>query len=1048
MNITELSIKRPSLMVVVFTILTFLGLLAYTTLNYELLPKFSPSVLSVSTLYPGASPSEVENSVSRKIEDALSSLEGVDEITTTSMESVSVVTIELSNSVDVDVALQDAQRKVNAILNELPDDAEIPALNKFSLDDLPILRLGATARMDAGQFYTVIDQRIKPVLSQVEGVAEIRIVGGQEREIRVNIDQNKLDAYNLSILQVNNIIQSSNLDFPTGKIKGDEQQVLIRVAGKYKSLDDLKNLVITTASDGTLVRLEDVAEVQDALKEAEKLTRVDLKPAIGLEIVKQSDANAVAVSEDVRAALANLETLYAGNQLRFDVAQDSSEYTLEAADGVMHDLVLAIVLVAAVMLLFLHSMRNALIVMVAVPLSLIATLIGVSVMGFTLNLMTLLALSLVVGILVDDAIVVLENIYRHMEMGKSRLQAAIDGVKEIYWTVISITLVLVVVFLPITLVDGLIANILRQFSLVVVVSVLLSLLVSYTIIPLLSSRFGKLEKLTRKTLYGRFILGFEKLLDQFSAWINGILDWALDHKAVTLVITGILLIASIALVPLGFIGSEFVSQGDRGEFIMQIEIPKDATLEQTNLTTRKAEEFLHAQNYVSSLFTTVGQTSDGMTSSGTAYKSEINVKMVPQDERDVSSDIYAVQMKNALEANIPGAKFKSTPLSILGTANRAPIDIVIKGANLDSVMAAANEVLAEVKQIDGTMEEKLSVEDGNPEINVVLNRDKMSSLNLDLSTVGATLQMAFNGNTDAQYRDGEFEYDINIKLDEFNRKEIDDIRSIVLINKLGQKVKLEQVADVIQTTGPSRLERKNRITSISVQSQVLGRPVGTVTADIGQKLASMELPQGITYQFGGDAKNQSEAFGSLGLAFLASIFLVYLIMVALYDNFIYPLVVLFSIPLAIIGALMALALSNTSLSIFTLLGIIMLVGLVAKNAILVVDFANQLKADGLKTREALMESVKVRMRPVLMTSIAMIIGMLPIALASGAGAAWKNGLAWAIIGGLTSSTFLTLVIVPVIYYIADKFQEKTTHVIRKQINKRKNKKPELVESLG
>lgn len=1036
MNITELSIKRPSLVVVLFTVLTFLGLLSYVTLNYELLPKFSPPVISVATVYPGASPSEIENSVSRKIEDALSSMENVDQISSTSQESFSVVVVQLNNNADVDIALQDAQRKVNAMLNDLPEDAQIPTLNKFSFDDLPILRMGASAKMDPAEFYNVIEERIQPALSQIDGVAQVNLVGGQEREIRVNIDQQKLDAYNLSILQVNNLIQASNLDFPTGKIKSQDQQVLIRVAGKYASLDELRNLVITTTNEGTLVRLQDVAEVQDTQKEAEKMTRVDLKPAIGLEVLKQSDANAVAVSEDVRAALSELENLYGGVDLSFTVAQDSSEFTLEAADGVIHDLLLAIALVAAVMLLFLHSMRNALIVMISVPVSLVATFIGLSILGFTLNLMTLLALSLVVGILVDDAIVVLENIYRHMEMGKDRRTAAIDGVKEIYWTVISITLVLVVVFLPITLVSGLVADLLRQFAMVVVISVLLSLLVSYTIIPLLSAKFGKLEHVSNKSLFGRFILWFERQIDQFGAWIVSILKWSLNHKAVVLGLTFLLLVGSIALVPLGFIGSEFVSQGDRGEFIIQLELPKDATVEQTNLITRQAEEYLGNQDYVASLYTTVGQTSDGMSATqATVNKAEINVKMVPLDARDISSSVYARQMRNGLEANIAGAKFKSTPVSIMGTANRAPVDVIIKGPSLDSVMFAANALLNEVKQIPGTMEQKLSVEDGNPEINIEVNRDKMSSLNLDLQTVGASLQMAFNGNTDAQYRDGEYEYDINIRLDEFNRKNINDIKSIILINKLGQKVRLEQIADVIQSTGPSKLERKDRITSVSVQSQVLGKPVGTVTQEVENVLVGMDLPEGVTYEFGGDAKNQSEAFQSLGLAFIASIFLVYLIMVALYDNYVYPFVVLFSIPLAIIGALFALALSNSTLSIFTLLGIIMLVGLVAKNAILVVDFANQLKAEGKPTREALLEATQVRLRPVLMTSISMIIGMLPIALASGAGASWKNGLAWAIIGGLTSSTFLTLVIVPLVYQIADSVQEKVKKRFKKEEKK-------------
>jgi len=1013
---------------VLFITLTFLGLNSYQKLGYELMPKFSAPIITISAIYPGASPNEVENTVTKEIENAISSMENVNKITASSYESLSVIVIELRNEANVDLALQDAQRKVNAILSSLPDDVKTPSLGKFSFDDLPIINLGISAKMNATELYDLVTQRLQPNLAKIPGVAQTNIIGGEEREIRINVNRNKLKAYRLALPQLVQLIKTSNVDFPTGKIKSEEEQILIRLAGKYQKLEEIKNLVVASTPQGGPVYLKDVAEVQDTKKEAKLINRINLLNSIGLSIQKQTDANAVAVSELVHKELAKLEHLYSNIDLKFTIARDSTEYTLEAADAVIHDLILAIFLVAAIMLLFLHSYRNSIIVMVAIPLSLIATFIGMSLFGFTLNLMSLLGLSLVVGILVDDAIVVIENIYRHMEMGKSKIQAAYDGVKEIGFTVTSITMVIVVVFLPIALTTGIISNIMRQFSIVIVISTLLSLLVSFTMVPFLYSRFGKLERLTDKTLFGRFVLRFEETLDRFIHWVQNILRWSFRHRFITLGIATLLFVGSISLIVAGFIGTEFIAQGDRGEFVLVLEYPKKTSVDQNNIQSRKIEEFVSSKKEVVSTITTIGQTNEGGffgSATGTPYKSEITVKLVPEDQREKSSDIYGVLLKNEIMDKFPGVKVKSTPISMLGTAEQAPIQLIVTGPTFDTVMFTANKLMQEVKKVEGTQEVKLTVESGTPEVVVTTDRQKMAELGLDLQTVGATMQYAFNGNTDAKFRQGEYEYDINILFDEFNRKSIEDVRALTFQSKYGKEVRLDQFAEVKEGFGPSKLERFNRITSVNVNSQLLGRPSGTVAAEINGIIDGMTLPAGVSVIFGGNQERQQESFGQLGFAFITSILLVYLIMVALYDNFVYPFVVLFSIPLAIIGALVALALSAQTLSLFTLLGIIMLIGLVAKNAILVVDFTNHLKERGMTTEEALLEATKERLRPILMTTIAMVAGMMPVALANGPGAAWKNGLAWSIIGGLTSSMFLTLLVVPVVYQLVDRVLIKT-----------------------
>lgn len=1031
MKLTKISIKRPSLVIVVFSVLTLLGLLSYFSLSYELLPKFSQNVVSISTVYPGASPSEIENTVTKKIEDAVSSMENIKKLNAVSYESLSVVTITLNDKANVDLSLNEAQRKVNSILKDLPTDVKPPSLSKFSLDDLPVITMSASAKMDDASFYDLIDKRIAPIISRVNGVAQVNLVGGQEREIEVGLDADKIQGYGLSVLQVQQSILTSNLDFPTGSVKTKNQDILIRLSGKYKNVDELRKLVVGTGKDGAQIRLQDIADVRDAQKEVEKIARIDRKGAIALQIIKQSDANAVEVSKSVHKVIESLQKDYAKNQLKITIANDSSIFTLESADAVIHDLVLAIILVAFVMLFFLHSIRNALIVMVSIPASLIATFIGISVLGYTLNLMSLLGLSLVVGILVDDAIVVLENIYRHMEMGKNKVRAAYDATSEIGFTVVSITLVIVVVFFPIAVSTGLVSNILRQFCVVVIIATMLSLLASFSIVPLLSSRFGKLEKIEGKNIFGRFILWFEKQLRKFTVWITNILEWSLANRTLTILIVVVMFVASIVLAITGYIGVEFFPKSDKGEFLVQIELPKDASIEQTNFMTQKAEAFLVKKPEILQLITTVGQFSgDFGGTQATAYKSEINVKLVERDKRTDNSSIYATKIGRELAKSLVGAKIKTVPISILGVAENAPIELVVMGSDLDSAMKYAEGAKAVLAKIKGAAELKLSVENGSPEINVQVDRDKMAALGLTLQTVGATMQTAFSGNTDGKFRKGEYEYDINIRYQTFNRKNIDDVRNLIFVNAAGKQVKLSQFASITNGSGPSQLERRDKSTSVSVKAQSIGRPTGTIVAEFQQQLLALEKsgklkkPVGVNYVWAGDAENQSDGFGTLGIALLASVILVYLIMVALYDSFVYPFVVMFSIPLSVIGALLALALTNNAINIFTILGMIMLIGLVAKNAIILVDFTNQMRSEGKTTHEALVLANHARLRPILMTTIAMVIGMMPIALASGAGAEWKNGLAWVIIGGLLSSLFLTLIFVPVMYQLFDRLLER------------------------
>jgi hydrophobic/amphiphilic exporter-1 (mainly G- bacteria), HAE1 family len=1023
MNITKLSVNRPTLVVVVFTVLVFLGIAGYKSLNSELMPAMTAPAFMILTAYPGASPSEVENGVTKKEEDAITSIQNIDHIQSTSLEGVSILGISMKQNANIDNAVQDAQRSINAVKSTLPVGVLDPVVSKISIGDFPIMNVGSTAAMSSTEFYDLLKFKIQPELARIKGIGEIAIIGGSEREIRVNLAAEKLDAYNLSSQQVLQAIQSSNLDFPTGKIKNNDTQMVIRLSAKMKSVRDIENVVVTVDDKGSKVKVKDLGEVLDIAKEQTMLARVNGKNSVGLSIKKQSDANTVEVCHLVNKKLSELETTYKGNKLHFEVPFDSSVFTEKATDSVKEDLMFAILLVSLVMLVFLHGLRNAFIVMIAIPISIIVSFLGMYLLGYTLNIMTLLAMSLVIGILVDDAIVVLENIYRHMEMGKNRVQATLDGRAEISYTAIAITLVDVVVFLPLGLSKSMLTPILAPFALVIVVTTLLSLLVAFTVVPLLTSRLAKVQHLNKERFTGRFFLWFEKQVDAFATILHTILLKAFRHKAITFGIITALFVGSVALIPTGFVGTEVFAIGDVGEFIIQVELPNDATLKETNLKVLEIEHLLKSKPEIKSVFTTVGSSNEGMQSGGiqsNSNKAELDVKMVDKKFRKVSSRVYANQIKNFLNAKVTGVKVKAALLNpFFGSTDDSPIQVIVKSSNPDSLDKYTRRIKKLIEKTPGAIDTKSSLETARNEISVDINKDKMAELGLSLTTVGPVMSTAFSGNTDAKYSDGLYEYDINVVYDEFNRRSLSDVSNLTFINQANQQVKLSQFATIGYNDGSSKLERMDRVSSYTIQAQVLGRASGDVGDDIKQQIAAITLPSQVSIYYAGDMEMQDDAFGSLGFAILTAIFLVYLIMVALYESYLYPFVVLFSIPLAVIGAILALALTKANLSIFSMMGMIMLIGLVAKNAILVVDFTNHLKKQGYGTTRALLMATRTRLRPVLMTTLSMIIGLLPIALASGAASEWKNGIAWVLIGGLTSSMLLTLVVVPVVYSIME-----------------------------
>jgi HAE1 family hydrophobic/amphiphilic exporter-1 len=1025
MNITEISIKRPSLIIVLFSILTLLGFIGYKNLSYELMPDFNQPVVVIKTVYPGAEPNEVETSVSRKIEDALSNLEGVDYLVTKSLPNASIIIANLKYGTDLDKTMQDAQRYIDNIRKDLPQDILSPLMSKVSPNDLPIMSISATSNLSSTEFYQKMKDDYLPQIQQIKGVAEITVLGGEEREIQVKINQDKLKLYRISMIQVVEAINKSGLDLPAGKVQTDKESNSVRLTGKFTSLEDIKNVQVAMPVLGSPVYVKDVAVVMDGIKETTSISRYNGKNGIGLMLKKQGDANAVDVSTLVREKFKSIEEQNASAGVAFIIADDSTDNTIAAVNSVVYDLILAVILVSLVMLLFLRSFRNSFIVIVAIPTSLVTAFAVMWLLGYTLNLMTLLAMSLIIGILVDDAVVVLENIQKHLDRGKDKRTAALDGRMEIGFAALSITLVDVVVFLPILFLQVFVADMLKQFSVVVVTSTLTSLMVSFTLTPWLVSRIGKKEDLQPTNFFNRFLLWFEHQLENFTNGYGRQLEWVLSHKLIFTSFVFLLFVMTLGIMKQGIIGKELISTGDQGKFRMALEFDKSTSIHQNNVIAQKIETYIIEQPEVATVFSNVGGPSTGIGSLGvgSANKTEFTIQLKPKKElKNLPTEVFMKRFREELKTQFTGINYSMAALGLIPRS--APIEITLSGSNSNQVMQSGNNLKAMIENIPGADNVRLSVEAGSPEYKIIPDKDKMQRLGLTTAYIGMNLRTAFTGNDDATLTENGTEYPVRIWLDEFSRQNFEDVQQLSIINPMGLPVEVSQFAIVEQGNSPSLLERKDRQPAVTLTSDALGRPSGTVADDVVAYLKENPLPNGIQMTWGSDIKRQNDSFGALGSVLLISFLLIYLIMVALYDHFIYPLVVLLSIPVAAIGAFFALNLSLSNLSLFALLGLIMLMGLVVKNAILIVDFTNQLKAEGKFFKEALIIAGKGRMRPILMTTLSMIVGMLPIAMATGTAAEWKNGLAWVIIGGLLSSLILTVFLIPMVYYLVDTAKEK------------------------
>ncbi len=1033
MGLTRLAISRPVVIIMMFAALIVLGVQSYRLMPVELFPRIDIPFVTVVTVYPGAGPREIETLISKPLEESVSSINGVKNVQSSSQEGLSVIPVEFNVGTDLDRASNEIRSRLDAARGRLPRDVQAPVLFKASLSSVPVLVVGVSGSRPAYEVRRLAEDRIKDRLAKVTGVASVTIVGGQVREITVDVDKTRLQAYGLSITQVAQALNAENLNLPGGGIREGRQEYAVRTVGEFKSLEDLLSVQLLTPQ-GVPVPLRDVARVSAGFAERTELSRLNRQESVGIVIQKQADANTVQVVDGVKDELARLRPELP-NDLITRVAYDQSTFLKDSLADVRLSLALGALLAVAVVYLFLHNVRSTAIVALAIPTSMLAAFTPITFAGFSINMMTLLALALSTGILVDDSIVVLENIHRHLQLGELPRDAALNGRSEIGLAALAITFTDVVVFVPIAFMGGIVGQFFRQFGLTVATVTLFSLLVSFTLTPMLASRwFGRRQRseetATRPGIGARIFRRFDAFYDQLDHRYRGVLAWALDHRWV---VVGLGVAALLpALLAAGFLGFEFLPGSDQGQFTVTIETPAGTNLATTNRAVAQVEDLLASQPEVESLFTTVGSTA-GAVSFGSSRQgtntANISVTLIDKAQR-LRSDQQLIAALRPVAAGVPGVKTRFEVASFGGTG--APVQLGLLGDDFDTLNRVAGAVAERVKRVPGTLDVDTSWRVGRPELQVQVDRLRAATMGMSTGMVAATLRTAIQGATDTKFRTGGQEYDIRVRLPESDRRAPEDVAGILLAAPDGRPVYVKDVAKVTLATGPTEISRRDRQRMVVVSASLApGYSFGNVQRDITRLIADVPLA-GLSLRWGGQAEQLSESSGQLGQALLLSIILVYILMAALFEGFLSPFIIMFSLPMALVGAILGLLLGGKTLSIISMIGIIMLVGLVTKNAILLVDYTNTLQARGHNRRDAILEAGPTRLRPILMTTLAMIAGMTPTALGLGPGAEFRSPMAVAVIGGLIWSTLLTLVVIPVVYTFVDDLTQFAGRGFRRQ----------------
>lgn len=1058
MGLTRLSLRRPLTMLMIIIALLIMGWQGYDRLLLDRFPAVDFPFVTVSVVFPGASPEDVEELVIEPIEDAVSGISGIDEINSTSLEGVGTIIVAFVEGTDGNAAAIDVERQVAAIRNRLPAEAEDPTVGKFDFNAIPVLILTLTGSQSQDVLFDLGEDVIKARLQTVSGVASVGVAGGREREVQVLVEPAKLSAFGLTINDVQRKLSENNLTFPAGTIEEGRRKLAVRSVGEFTSLDQIENIVLkegggqqggsqsSGAARGGQVYLRDVATVQPGLKDQETILRYNGQDAVSISVIKASDANTVEAVDNLQKAIEEInEDLPTGTELK--VVVDSSEFIRESVDAVIEDLILAILITGLVILAFLHNIRSTFIVMLAVPSSIIFTFLVMWLLGFSLNQLTLLALTLVIGILVDDSIVVIENIERHLEMGKPPKQAAIEGRREIGLAAITITLVDVVVYLPVAFLSGIVGQFFYSYGVTIAVAALSSLFIAFTLTPMLAGLWLKdptqpnrkprgLRKLFGiifkpvTWVWDLFIKVFEKGFEWFTAFYALTLRFFLYNFA-TQFFAILLAIAALAggfyLVVGGFVGTEFFPQEDDGQIRLTIEMPAGTNLSATDRVTSQVEKIILSElPELSAIQTQVGAASGGGGGPGGGGRSSnaatINVVLVDKQDRERSTTDIIEALRPRMEA-IPEATIALVLNSGGGGGGGSPIQVRVFGDDPDVLIDLANQVEAVMNTVPGTADVKNTDAARSPETQLIVDRASATDLGLAPAQVATLMRTALSGSSAGKYKpqDGSNEVDITVRASQQVRDDLDQLLQIPVKYTNGQPIKLERVVDEERSQAPARIIRADRQRVLTIGSGTSeGRAAGDVTDDIEAAInQQVEFPVGYGFRFVGTSEVQRESFAQLGNAILLGIALIYILLVALYQSWLQPLAIMFSLPVTLVGAFGGLWLTGNTLNLISILGIVLLTGVVTKNAIILVDFTNQLREEGYARKVALIRAGRLRLRAVLMTTLTLVFALLPLLFGAGAGSENRAPLAAVVIGGVVSSTLLTLILIPVIYNFFD-----------------------------
>jgi HAE1 family hydrophobic/amphiphilic exporter-1 len=1002
-------------MSMVLLVFVVFGALAYFTLSLDMMPEVEIGYVTIRTIYPGTGPREMETQVSKKIEDAVATISKIDWMRSYSMDSVSLVLLAFEIGKDPDVAVREAKDKIDAILNDLPDDTQTPIVEKFDIRAEPVLDVLLTGKQSLTELYELADKRLKDRFSQVEGVAQVNLVGGQEREIRIELDNRVVFENAISLAQLSQVLKIQNLDMPGGQFQQQSQEYAVRLKGQLDSLETMKKMEVPTAF-GTK-KLDDIADIRDASKEVrartvyfDNLKKFRESNVVLMSIVKSAEGNTVNMVRDIRESVPEIEKdLPAG--CRLSIVNDKSVFIESSVDDTLGNIYLGILLTGLVLLFFLHDLRSTIIVAVAMPFSIISTFMLLQISGFTLNIMSLMGLSTSVGILVANSVVVLENIFRHKGLGLDRKHSAMKGTSEIAVAVLASTLTNIVVFLPIASMSTIVGQFFKQFALTVTYATVFSLLISFTLTPMMASLILP-ERDTKKHIIGQKL---ENLFHGWEAMYQKLLKVLLANRWRSfLVVAGAVVLFFLSFISAARVGFEFMPNLDEGEIGMDIELPQGYNLEETAKFVNTIEERIQKHPEVKHILTKLGSLNEMDIGTNLA---RIVVKLVDIDNRDISNKEAANRFIKEL-ADIPNARISVAAISMEHGGSSAPIQFYLMGQDVDRLEIFKNQILAKIKATPGLVNLTTSSRAGKPEITLEPDREKLADVGLTVYDLAMTLRGAVEGIEATRYKEAGEEYDIRIVMNKDSVDTPEKVANVAVVSPKGV-FRLSQLARVNFSEGYSKILHNDKYKAIEFNANTApGFVLGDVVDVVREKMSGIELPVGYKVQWGGDVEIMEEAIGDMLRTFLIAVLLTYMLLAAMLESLTQPLMIMGTVPMALMGVFVAMDLTGSTMNIISMMAIIMLVGIVVNNAILIFDYTNILRKEGKGVKEALIEACPTKLKPIIMATVAIILGMVPMALGMGAsGREFRQPMGIISIGGLVASTLLTLLVMPAIYHL-------------------------------